>query len=46
LKKKEEKQMSSDWLDDDIDDATYAQQMQAREERRIARDLGVHGECC
>ncbi len=35
----------ADWCDDDVDDVTYRQQMQLREERRIERELGVHGEC-
>jgi hypothetical protein len=35
--------MSSDWCDDDIDDVAYAAQMQMREQRRVVRELGVHG---
>lgn len=33
----------SDWCDDQIDDVAYAQLMQQREQRRIVRELGVHG---
>lgn len=33
----------ADWCDEDVDDVTYRQLMQQREERRLERELGVHG---
>ena len=36
--------MSDDaWFTDDVDDVTYRQMMQQRQERVIERELGVHG---